>query len=726
MKEQVRRITGKIILFAIIFIGATPFFNINTDAETIEYITVSNTDSQGLYYTLNPTDMTASVKSDPSYGPREIITIPIKVIKNEVSYTVTGIDNYAFAGSRIKEITLSNSITNIGDYAFLICRNLSKIIVSADNAFFSSDEYGALYNKDKTILIQYPCASATSKYTLPASVTSIYNNAFLDCLNLTNITAAPDNNTFSSDNSGVLFTKNKTILVQYPIGKTRREYTVPDGVAEIGDYAFYRCMSLESVHLPGGVTRIGEGAFADCNALKEITLPDSITSIGQSAFEATPWLYNAPEELYIGKFFYRYKNRDSVSSYALLDGTVGIAGFAFRGSGNLTNVIIPESVKNINHYSFFFGSVSNITVVEANPYFSSDESGILYNKDGTEIICYPPGKKEAKYTIPDGVTTIGEFSFSSNYNLKNITLPSSITTIKDYAFNNPLSAITIPASVTYISVNAIQKDTVVYGRRNSYIEDYCAENNIKFYDYIEGIIKKIDGLASDSFILKNQYYIDELIQSYNELSDADKNEVTNASTLLNITERINNLKFFPVYESDLLDGIISIHSPLGVLPKGVAVEAEKTNPSEQQIKLLKKQLGNESAFITLFSISIYDADNAIISPNAEHGAVHATVKIDDDFVDSIFLTAVFIDEEGNFTELETEIKDGFAVFPTETAGLYALIEKGGKINGNNTFIIIITAVITLTVIIALAVYAYLKKKKVGEANNIPDNEQLNT
>ena len=126
------------------------------------------------------------------------------------------------------------------------------------------------------------CSSLTS-ITIPNSVTSI-GIAFDWCKKLTQINVDTANTVYSSVN-GVLFNKEKTKLIRYPIGKADTSYSIPDGVTSIGDYAFSWCSSLTSITIPDGVTIIDRNAFQYCRSLTSITIPDSVTYISAEAFD---------------------------------------------------------------------------------------------------------------------------------------------------------------------------------------------------------------------------------------------------------------------------------------------------------------------------------------------------------------------------------------------------------------------------------------------------------
>lgn len=126
------------------------------------------------------------------------------------------------------------------------------------------------------------CSSLTN-IDIPDSVTSIGNGAFGFCPLLASIDVAAENPSYSSQD-GVLFTKDKTVLMKYPAKKQNTAYGIPNTVTSIGDDAFENCALLTSIDIPNGVTNIGDNAFAYCTSLTSITIPGSVTSIGHWAF----------------------------------------------------------------------------------------------------------------------------------------------------------------------------------------------------------------------------------------------------------------------------------------------------------------------------------------------------------------------------------------------------------------------------------------------------------
>jgi len=205
------------------------------------------------------------------------ISIPegVTILEIELFYNATSLTS----------VTIPTSVTTIGNNAFYRTLSLTSINVDSDNPNYS-DNNGVLFNKNKTTLIQYTLGSPLTEYIIPAIVTSITTNAFTGSVNLTSIQVDSDNPNYS-DNNGVLFNKNKTTLLQYPLGNSRTEYIIPEGVTSIGQEAFIYAISLTSIIIPEGVTSIGQEAFVYAISLTSISIPASVTSIGLEAFQDT-------------------------------------------------------------------------------------------------------------------------------------------------------------------------------------------------------------------------------------------------------------------------------------------------------------------------------------------------------------------------------------------------------------------------------------------------------
>ena len=244
---------------------------------------------------------------------------------------MTSIGNWAFKNcDGLTSVTIGNSATaNCFPYAFWDCKNLTEINVNPENANYSSIN-GVVYDKNASTLIL--CPNKKASITIPNSVTSIGNYAFMNCSELSSI-------------------------------------TIPNSVETIGDYAFKSCSRLSSITIPDSVTSIGRSSFEYCVGFTSITIPNSVTSIGNSAFRGCSGL----------------------TSITIPNSVTSIGGYAFNNCSSLTTVTIPNSVKAIE-ISAFEGCPKLETIymqcevpIECKPNFSDDnlKNTILYIPKGT-------------------------------------------------------------------------------------------------------------------------------------------------------------------------------------------------------------------------------------------------------------------------------------------------------------------------------------------------------
>jgi len=251
-----------------------------------------------------------------------------------------------------------------------------------------------------------------------------------------------------------------------------KKVIIEDGITNIGNNAFVYCMELTSVTIPNGVTSIGNSAFEYCRGLTSVTIPNSVITIGSNAFMSSgiTSLVIPQYVTTIGGYAFTYCY--ALTSVTIPNSVTSIGDHAFASTG-ITNVVIPQSAK-IGEMAFASSGLTGvliprlvtdigagafswcenlleITVEEGNLNYSA-LTGVLFNAEKTKLFCYPIGKPETSYTVPDRVTSIEYEAFGGCRKLTSIDLPNSLTTIGIYAFDycTGLSRISIPNSVTEI------------------------------------------------------------------------------------------------------------------------------------------------------------------------------------------------------------------------------------------------------------------------------------
>jgi len=199
------------------------------------------------------------------------ITIPANVIS---------IGEYAFSGcSFLTSVTIPAGVTYIGTSPFSNCRNLTSITVDANNQKYAS-ENSILYNKAKTTLIQAP-GGISGSVTVSASITSIGEDAFSGCVGLTSITVDASNPNYASE-GGIVYNKAKTAIEIVPRGISG-SVTISAGVTRIR-LQFFGCTGLAAITIPAGVEDIADQAFAYCTGLTSVTFATGSVVIGGIAF----------------------------------------------------------------------------------------------------------------------------------------------------------------------------------------------------------------------------------------------------------------------------------------------------------------------------------------------------------------------------------------------------------------------------------------------------------
>ena len=334
-------------------------FNSNT-----KKLSATATKKEVLYYNYIPKGKVAEVKSIASDFKGDL-TIPSTVTHEGETYTVTKIGDRAFSNCKVTSVTIPNSVTTIGSYAFSGCSGLKSINIPNSVATIGMDcFYGCnsltsvnisdikswcsiSFDLDK-IPLSNPLYYAKHLYLngeeiqnmiIPNGVTVIKDNVFYNCLGLSSV-SIPNNVTFIGKNA--FFGCSGMISINIPNSVTSIGYNafsgcsgltsiiLPNSITSISDYAFHNCNGLKSISLPSSVTTIGGSAFSDCSGLTSITIPNMVTSIGYSAFA----------------------NCSGLTSIAIPNSVTSIGRNAFYGCSGLKSISIGSGISSIENGAF--------------------------------------------------------------------------------------------------------------------------------------------------------------------------------------------------------------------------------------------------------------------------------------------------------------------------------------------------------------------------------------
>ena len=457
-------------------------------------LNTDNKDDQGLTYTLNAADHTATVANYDNNTPDGVIDIPDTVISGGQTYTVTAIGVSAF-GSFSTRINVSSvfipaTVRSIGSHAFIYCNALTTVTFAegsqlksiGSNAFWGSEH---LYPRFKEIKI-------------PDSVETIGNGAFRHCQNLERITLPSALQTLSNGTfygcaalSEVTFPASLKTIEKSAFGYCRNlsEVKLPASLTTIQSYVFNGCSALKTVFYDGSLAQwnhITANNDADNDADKDVlgySCPSLVTGDYTAQFISVkddPFAYPPPKTVTITKY-------TGTESTVILPSTISswpvtkIGEDALKDNTTITSVTIPASVTEIGSNAFagctnltsvnYAGDWSNLTIQSGNPAVQDAANAPLFDfeftLDNTAAIVtnYKYNGAAADVTIPSRyqgkpVTTIGHAAFF-NSAVTSVTIPDSVTSISDDAFVNcpQLTNISIPNSVTYIGFSAFNSCT---------------------------------------------------------------------------------------------------------------------------------------------------------------------------------------------------------------------------------------------------------------------------
>lgn len=472
-------------------------------------------------------------------------------IKNYNFENVTEIGEFAFWNSEISELNFSNKLKTIKLQAFLKCNNLKQVtipdsVINMNSAFRECENLQQISLSNNLSEINsyafYKCQSLI-EITISQNIKKIYDGAFADCSRLKKVTFCGNTECDSGDpfeecvgleeivgyddsyaekyanNKGISFTSLGAKTIQIKIGDTVtanvtgdtmtimgngktydyfdlwdginssiKYITIDDGVTYLGDSLFYDFNILENIKLPESLEQIGEYTFKNCTSLTNLILPDSITEIAGEAFSNCVSL----GKVTLPKNLTLLGNGVFENCNAEIIFPASLKCIPIMGDNAVTKVNIPEGVKIIGEDAFW--ACSNLKEITLPSTITNIERSAFFNTPITEFV------------YPQNIDNIPASAFGGT-KLTEFSVPDNVKEIDDGAFYNctDLKKITIPEFVTYIGNDVFKncRNLVIYGKRDSVAERYAYINNIKFVSGQYKIVFKDNGRTVHT------YYIDE-------------------------------------------------------------------------------------------------------------------------------------------------------------------------------------------------------------------------
>ncbi|MBQ9982881.1 MAG: leucine-rich repeat domain-containing protein [Oscillospiraceae bacterium] len=383
--------------------------------------------------------------------------------------SVTEIGASAFYDANsITSLNLGKNVTTVGEKAFYgkdeATKHIFKEFIVSDNLKnFGDNAFGGYLDKY--------CPSIEN-LTIPASATYVdailYNNS-----SVVKFSVGEGNTAYSNDEYGVLFNADKTKLVRCPANTAMTSYVVPDSVTEIGNSAFYDANAITSLDLGKNVTIIGEKAFygrddSSKHIFESFTIPDNVKTIGQNALGGYLDKYAISinnlivpaSAKYVDPVFY---NNSSISKFTVEEGCAAYSndehGVLFNADKTklircpantaMTSYVVPDSVTEISDMAFYDSNTitslnlgKNVITIGEKVFYGSDDSS---------------KHKFTEFTVPDAATTIGKNAFGGYLDkyaisIEHVIVPASAKSVDSTIYNNPyISKFTVEEGCTAYS-----------------------------------------------------------------------------------------------------------------------------------------------------------------------------------------------------------------------------------------------------------------------------------
>ena len=348
--------------------------------------------------------------------------------------SVEDIGGHAFAGcSGLTSVTIGNSVMTIGWCAFYYCESLTSITIPNSVMTIGAEAFAGCSGLTSVTIpnsvesIGYEafarCSGLTS-VTIGNSVMTIEKETFAGCSGLTSITIPNSVMTIGAE--------------AFAGCSGLTSVTIPNSVESIGDEAFARCSGLTSVTIPNSVESIGDNAFYNCNSLTEISIPKNVKEIGKYMFanclrlKSVIWDANITYNNYTESPFCN----SPIESIVITDNVKYIPEYLCCNIQTLKIITLGKNLTSIGEKAFYnctgltqvnyTGDVAswckvNFTDINDNPNY--------YAKN-----LYINGEKVTDVVIPNTIKTINPYTFYGCSELSSLVLPKSVTSIGNYAF----------------------------------------------------------------------------------------------------------------------------------------------------------------------------------------------------------------------------------------------------------------------------------------------------
>ena len=404
--------------------------------------------------------------------PNSVKTIGVEAFLNcsglntvTIPNCVTSIGYQAFKGcSSLTSVTIPNSLINLGGFAF------------NDTGWYNNQPDGILYLDNW--LIGVKGEKPIGKLMIAEGTIGISGSAFSGCSALTSVTI-PNSVMYISEG----YSRNGSYYGVFSGCSGLTTIKIPEGITSIGHNCFLDCSSLTSVTIPNSVTVIEACAFKGCSSLASITIPTNVTAIGYEAFYECSSLsfVTIPNSLsFLGSYaFYRCSNLtavtipnsvetieeyafsycSSLTSVTIPSSLTSIASGTFRNCSSLTSVVIPCSVTSIGIRAFEgCNQIKALYLSDLSAWCKFFDSNSTSPIIPSSYHLYLNNVEVEHLTIPNGITSLGNYAFSGCSYITSIIIPNSVMTIGESSFENcsELEELKLPENLQIIKKNAFK------------------------------------------------------------------------------------------------------------------------------------------------------------------------------------------------------------------------------------------------------------------------------